>query len=324
MRFTPENIRELEEDEIFVFGSNLEGIHMGGAARTALDRFGARMGQGVGLQGKSYAIPTMQGDIETIKPYVDQFIEFASECDQNTFLVTRIGCGIAGFKDSEIAPLFDKALDLYNVRLPESFVLEIFKLREERIKAKLTPWPKEGYCDYDLFADLVLASDAKTLTERCAHLYQSINDIGRPDYILNFTKPSVLDFIENHQADILNNATAKEVLTGIFEISGFNHRDLTGAAIGRYLTIKIFDIALLLINTGEVQLPQLTNALTHILHKSTLIMHNATLRNDIVHSASLYRDVLMHNADKLSVNGHFDRTKFLNFLSLNFKGTELK
>lgn len=122
MKFTPENITELGEDEIFVFGSNLAGNHAGGAARIARQKFGAIMGQGVGLQGQSYAIPTMQGGVETIKPYVDEFIEFASNCDQNTFYVTRIGCGIAGFKDEEIAPLFRDALGLYNVRLPESFV----------------------------------------------------------------------------------------------------------------------------------------------------------------------------------------------------------
>ena len=122
MKFTPENITELEEDDIFVFGSNLAGNHAGGAARIARQKFGAIQGQGVGLQGQSYAIPTMQGGVETIKPYVDDFIEFASNCDQNTFYVTRIGCGIAGFKDEEIAPLFKDALKLYNVRLPESFV----------------------------------------------------------------------------------------------------------------------------------------------------------------------------------------------------------
>ena len=122
MKFTPENITELGPDDIFVFGSNLAGHHAGGAARVARQRFGAIPGQGVGLQGQSYAIPTMQGGIETIKPYVDDFIEFASNCDQNTFYVTRIGCGIAGFKDEEIAPLFKDALKLYNVRLPESFV----------------------------------------------------------------------------------------------------------------------------------------------------------------------------------------------------------
>lgn len=122
MKFTPENITELGEDDIFVFGSNLAGNHAGGAARVARQRFGAIPSQGVGLQGQSYAIPTMQGGVETIKPYVDEFIEFASNCDQNTFYVTRIGCGIAGFRDEEIAPLFKDALKLYNVRLPESFV----------------------------------------------------------------------------------------------------------------------------------------------------------------------------------------------------------
>ena len=122
MEYTPENISMLKEDEIFVFGSNLAGQHMGGAARVAFERFGAVWGQGVGLQGQSYAIPTMQGGVETIKPYVDEFIALAREWDQTTFLVTRIGCGIAGFTDEQIAPLFAEALELYNVRLPESFV----------------------------------------------------------------------------------------------------------------------------------------------------------------------------------------------------------
>jgi len=121
LKFTPENITSLEQDEIFVFGSNLAGIHAGGAARVAYERFGAIMGQGVGIQGQSYAIPTMHGGVEEIKPYVDEFIALAREWDQNTFYVTRIGCGIAGFTDEEIAPLFADAIELYNVRLPESF-----------------------------------------------------------------------------------------------------------------------------------------------------------------------------------------------------------
>ncbi|RXE72899.1 hypothetical protein ED551_11375 [Muribaculaceae bacterium Isolate-013 (NCI)] len=121
LRFTPENITSLGPDEVFVFGSNLQGMHCGGAARTAVRRFGAIMGQGVGMQGQSYAIPTMQGGVDTIKPYVDQFIDLAREWDQTTFYVTRIGCGIAGFTDEEIAPLFAEALPLYNVRLPRSF-----------------------------------------------------------------------------------------------------------------------------------------------------------------------------------------------------------
>lgn len=130
--YTPEIITELGPDDIFVFGSNLEGMHMGGAARVAYDKFGAVWGQGVGIQGQSYAIPTMQGGVETIKPYVDEFINLAREWDQNTFYVTRIGCGIAGFTDEEIAPLFDEAYDLYNVRLPESFARIIERNRKER------------------------------------------------------------------------------------------------------------------------------------------------------------------------------------------------
>ena len=119
--YTPDNITELGPDDIFVFGSNLQGLHMGGAARVAYEKFGAIWGQGVGIQGQSYAIPTMQGGVETIKPYVDDFIKLAREWDQNTFYVTRIGCGIAGFSDEEIAPLFAEAYGLYNVRLPKSF-----------------------------------------------------------------------------------------------------------------------------------------------------------------------------------------------------------
>ena len=121
--YTPERISSLGENEIFVFGSNLAGAHGGGAARAAMNKFGAVWGQGVGLQGRSYAIPTMQGGVETIAPYVDEFIAFARANRQLTFLVTRIGCGIAGFRDEDIAPLFRSALDDENIILPESFVM---------------------------------------------------------------------------------------------------------------------------------------------------------------------------------------------------------
>ena len=117
-RTTPEFITSLEPDEIFVFGSNLKGMHGGGAAYIAYRKFGAIMGQGVGLQGQSYAIPTMQGGVETIRPYVDEFIAFARQHPELTFLVTRIGCGIAGFTDEEIAPLFAEAHGAENIVLP--------------------------------------------------------------------------------------------------------------------------------------------------------------------------------------------------------------
>ena len=121
-KYTPERISSLAENEIFVFGSNLAGYHGGGAARIARENFGAVWGQGVGLQGQSYAIPTMQGGVETIKPYVDEFIDFARTHAEYTFLVTRIACGIAGFSPREIAPLFADAIDVENVILPEDFV----------------------------------------------------------------------------------------------------------------------------------------------------------------------------------------------------------
>ena len=120
--FTPERISELKPNEVFVFGSNLAGMHGGGAAWIAYERFGAIMGQGVGLQGQSYAIPTMQGGVETIKPYVDEFIAFAKDHPEYKFFVTKIGCGIAGFSVEEIAPLFYHAIDCENIILPKEFV----------------------------------------------------------------------------------------------------------------------------------------------------------------------------------------------------------
>lgn len=120
-RTTPEFVTSLLPNEIFVFGSNLYGIHAGGAARAALLRFGAEMGNGVGIQGRSYAIPTMQGGVETIKPYVDDFIAYARQHPGKQFLVTSIGCGIAGFEPADIAPLFEAAVDVENISLPEIF-----------------------------------------------------------------------------------------------------------------------------------------------------------------------------------------------------------
>lgn len=118
MRVSPDNIQSLKPNEVFVFGSNLSGSHGGGAALVAYRKFGAIWGQGVGLQGQSYGIPTMHGGVEAIKPYVDEFIAFARQHQDLVFLVTRVGCGIAGFTDNEIAPLFSEAKQLENVYLP--------------------------------------------------------------------------------------------------------------------------------------------------------------------------------------------------------------
>lgn len=119
--YTPNLISSLKENEIFVFGSNLDGLHGGGAAAAAMRYFGAVWGQGVGMQGQCYAIPTMHGGVDVIKPYVDEFIAYARAHQEYFFYVTRIGCGIAGFKDEDMAPLFQDALDLPNVALPREF-----------------------------------------------------------------------------------------------------------------------------------------------------------------------------------------------------------
>jgi hypothetical protein len=118
---TPDFITQLKENEIFVFGSNLHGMHGGGAARVAHQKFGAEWGVGVGPTGKCYAIPTMHGGIDTIKPYVDDFITYAKEHTNQHFYVTRIGCGIAGFTDEQMAPLFKDLQELDNVSIPKQW-----------------------------------------------------------------------------------------------------------------------------------------------------------------------------------------------------------
>lgn len=140
-QLTPENIASLANNEVFVFGSNLQGRHIGGAARFAMEKFGAVWGKGVGHHGQTYAIPTMQGGVETIRPYVDDFIVYARNHPELTFFVTRIGCGIAGFKDEDIAPLFINSLDLPNVRLPKSF-FEIILFPEEEPVWNISWYPE--------------------------------------------------------------------------------------------------------------------------------------------------------------------------------------
>ena len=118
MSTAPSRIDSLAPNQVFVFGSNAAGAHGGGAARLAMERFGAVWGEGHGLHGQSYAIDTMSG-LATIGAEVATFLSFAAEHPELEFLVTEVGCGIAGYRPEQIAPLFRGAGR--NVRLPERF-----------------------------------------------------------------------------------------------------------------------------------------------------------------------------------------------------------
>ena len=119
-RVAPDKIESLESNEIFVFGSNASGYHGGGAAAFAMHKFGAIWGQGEGLQGQCYAIPTMEG-MDNMKAAIERFTQFADQHPELRFLVTRVGCGIAGYSVREVAPLFKGCISLENVALPSDF-----------------------------------------------------------------------------------------------------------------------------------------------------------------------------------------------------------
>ena len=119
-RIASDRIATLGENEIFVFGSNIQGSHGGGAAWYAYKTFGAEWGVGEGLTGRTYALPTMEG-VSSLKHAVEHFIACAKEHPEQTFLVTAVGCGIAGYTPDEVAPLFKEATSLENVYLPQVF-----------------------------------------------------------------------------------------------------------------------------------------------------------------------------------------------------------
>lgn len=125
-RITSEPITQLSENSIAVFGSNLAGRHGKGFAKYCLDNFGAIYGQGIGLQGNSYAIPTKDGNmnvlsLKQIEPYVKTFIEYAQNHPELIFKVSSVGCGLAGYTPSEIAQLFKGSIELKNIHLSVEF-----------------------------------------------------------------------------------------------------------------------------------------------------------------------------------------------------------
>lgn len=124
---TPELVRYLNENEIFVFGSNVKGWHNGGASLYAKNNFGACEGQAEGIQGRSYAIPTVGNTYRDVVAAVRRFTEFAVRHPEMKFLVTRIGCGHGIYTDADIAPLFKTAYSFGNVYIPASFLSIIGK-----------------------------------------------------------------------------------------------------------------------------------------------------------------------------------------------------
>lgn len=129
-RVTPHRVTELKRNELFVFGSNLAGRHGAGAALLAYRKFGATYGKGYGRFSKSFAIPTKDKQLKTRSLFqiafdVASFIRFAELNGHLTFLVTEIGCGLAGYKPVQIAPLFRRAIFVHNIHLPKSFWREL-------------------------------------------------------------------------------------------------------------------------------------------------------------------------------------------------------
>jgi hypothetical protein len=125
-KYTSENITQLKENQIFLFGSNEKGFHGAGAAKLAFKKFGARYGVGRGLQGQSYALPTKDFEIQTLPLYdiesnIKEFLDFARNRQDLEFYVTLLGCGLAGYKPSQIGPLFGKFEIPPNVILPLEF-----------------------------------------------------------------------------------------------------------------------------------------------------------------------------------------------------------
>lgn len=123
-RNTPDPVTELAENEVFVFGSNLAGRHGAGAAAVAARKFGAVFGRGTGPMGRSYAIATKDQNLrpmplDRIAQQVSDFKLYAEMHPEKTFLVTKIGCGLAGYEVGEIAPMFFRPAS--NVILPEEF-----------------------------------------------------------------------------------------------------------------------------------------------------------------------------------------------------------
>ena len=267
--YTPSALSTLKSDEVFVFGSNLGGHHGGGAARAAMQRFGAIWGQGIGMQGQSYAIPTMQGGVETIKPYVDQFIAFAKENKELFFYVTRIGCGIAGFKDKDIAPLFADALNVDNICLPESFVLVLEPMTARN--------PYEPFPRISRTANARLNQHGQVRT--LADIAMALNDRNHYSDVNAFSQ----DFNDTIKSYIKRGTVSRETSWAIDKLIRDHEADLF--TVNGYLDLDKFIEMVDALDVADKNNPL---EAIYSAREKTKLLRLAALLNDIMHYTSSY------------------------------------
>ena len=215
--FTPDYINILLPNQIFVFGSNALGYHTGGASGTARKMFGAVWGQAEGLQGQSYAIPVDFGkgirkDTE-VKASVDKFIAFAKENEKLFFFVTRIGCGIGGYSDEEMAQFFKAALEVKNICLPKSFVNAL----------------KGGEVVYDLDR-FVNAQDSETYTY--ADALNEIKEGHKQGHWIWYVFPQIKGLGHSYRSEFYGIASKEEASVYLkHPVLGKRLRDITCALL---------------------------------------------------------------------------------------------
>ncbi|OTG81564.1 hypothetical protein [Acinetobacter sp. ANC 4648] len=227
-------IKHLPEDTVFVFGSNMAGTHQGGAAKTALLNFGAMKGVGRGWSGQSYAIPTMnehlqQMPLSQIQHYIDDFKIYTKNHPKTKYFITAVGCGVAGYKVEEIAPMF-KGIS-HNVIFPSSFRPFV-----EKTLPKLNQHLVQSFIHDDvIFSDDLDQAIAKlNLTDAEKSLATIV--INTPMYPIDsngrdrsFEINDILNTLRNKISQFENNARNSEIFGGVIlallELYNINEKD---------------------------------------------------------------------------------------------------
>ncbi|APX62400.1 A1S_2505 family phage non-structural protein [Acinetobacter schindleri] len=235
-------VKSLPENTVFVFGSNMAGLHAGGAARTALEHFGAVEGVGRGWSGQSYAIPTMnehlqQMPLSQIQHYIDDFKIYTKNHPKNNYFLTSVGCGIAGYKVEEIAPMF-KGIS-HNVIFPQSFrpfvEKPLPKLNEKFLKTI--------FRDSIIFADptdelievLAVTDSEKSLAKILLNTQMYPTDSNGRDRV--FEIQDILHNLNGKVFDFQNNSEGPMVFGGVIlallELYNINEQDFSDVWHGK-------------------------------------------------------------------------------------------